>query len=243
LDNSHKIITHSHWSCCGNTEKHSVSCLITTASSEVGKTIEHDTSLFPEGIKILRAKKLRSFSETFDPEVDSEFTDFDSLEASDSELSIEEYNNGPVVWSPSSSDDRKLFDSENSLLNIESLKVLENEDFSKGRSLRSALRSPHATSDVNSTSQSAASYVSSTALQRIETLNRLHDKFVKKGFSVDFSRLRSRLGIPPEVFPSERSVELSENTRPSVRLPDVSEEQGNMSKVFKPYSYPYDDHI
>jgi hypothetical protein len=209
LDISDKIITRSHWSCCGNTEKHSVSC-------------RPGASLSSKGRQVKRAEKTRSFSESFDPEVDSEFTEYDCQEAAESDLSIEEYNDGPVVWSPSSSD-RKVFDSE---VSEESLQILKNDVRSKG----SISRSPPASTELNAATQSGASH-SPAMLQRIERLNRLYDKFVQKGFSVDFSRVRSKLGMPPVRLHGECSVGIAESARPSVRLPDVSEELEAVPKV------------
>jgi hypothetical protein len=224
LNNSDEIINRSHWSCCGNTEKYSISCLV-----------RPDASLPSTCTKAQRAKTMRSFSETFDPEVDSEFTEYDCNEFSESDLSIEEYNDGPVVWSPSSSD-RKSLDSKDSLLNIKSLTILENENCSKDPIPRSALRSPPASTDLKAAPQSIPPSFSPATLQRIKRLNALQDKLVHRGFSVNFSRLRSRLGVPLAKPPSE----LSENTRPSVRLPDISEDLDAASKVTETCSHHLD---
>ena len=111
LDTLEKIITCSHWSCCGNTEKHSSSCLITAGTKDADHKMDSGSGiraaqLASSGFKILMKSKvsgfpkLRPVSVTFDPEVDSEFTDYEYDDNSESELSIEEYNDGPAVWSP-----------------------------------------------------------------------------------------------------------------------------------------------
>ena len=238
LDVSDKIVNRSHWSCCGNTEKHSVSCLITASPNPEGPKMRsiHGANVCSKGSKnqVAGVRKMRSFSETFDPEVDSEFTEYDCQDASESDLSIAEYNDGPVVWSPSSSD-RMFFDSGENLLKIDSLKILESEDHSKSSNLRSALRSqPVSSTDGNVSKPTAAVYFSPAKLQRIERLNKLYDKLVQKGFSVDFSRLRSKLLNIPLVEPhSELPIRGSQTSRPNVRLPDVSEELEADSKVRK----------
>jgi hypothetical protein len=184
--------------------------------------------------QVAGVRKMRSFSETFDPEVDSEFTEYDGQDASESDLSIAEYNDGPVVWSPSSSD-RTFFDSGENSLKIDSLQILESEDHSKGSSLRSALRSqPVSSTNGNVSTPTAAVYFSPAKLQRIERLNKLYDKLVQKGFSVDFSSLRSKLLNIPIVGPhSELPIRGSQTSRPNVRLPDVSEELEGDYKVRK----------
>ena len=191
----------------------------------------HGANVCSKGSKnqVAGVRKMRSFSETFDPEVDSEFTEYDCQDASDSDLSIAEYNDGPVVWSPSSSD-RMFFDSGENLLKIDSLKILESEDHSKSSNLRSALSS----TDENVSKPTAAVYFSPAKLQRIERLNKLYDKLVQKGFSVDFSSLRSKLLNIPIVGPhSELPIRGSQTSRPNVRLPDVSEELEGDYKVRK----------
>jgi hypothetical protein len=171
-------------------------------------------------------QKSRSFSDTFDPEVDSEFTDFDYQDTSESELSIEEYNDGPTVWSPSLSD-RKFFGSEGIPLKIE-IKSAEYQSSLKNQTspiLISAVLSPRASTN----DERAAVQTYSAELQHIDKLS---EKLAQRGFSVDLSRLRSKLlNLPSPRLQSERSVRFTDTPRPSIRLPDVSEEPEAPRKV------------
>jgi hypothetical protein len=226
LDKSDAIISRSHWSCCGSFEKHSMSCLL---SADQGRKMHSssDTGLRSKSIKlkshVAGFQKVISFSDTFDPEVDSEFTDFEYQHSSESELSIEEYNDGPVVWSPQLQD-RKVFDSKGTLLKFES-KSAEygtNSNHETRPVLISAIRSPRASMDANFNEES----------MKLQHIDNLSQKFTNCGFSVDFSSLRSKLlNISTEGLHSKHSVSFSDTPRPSVRLPEVFPETEATRKV------------
>ena len=226
LDASDKIISCSHWSCCGNIEKHSTSCLVTSDQHQKLRSIA-GASLSSKEIKTqVVGQKSRSLSDTFDPEVDSEFTDFEYEDTSESELSIEEYNDGPTVWSPSLSD-QKFFGSEAIPLKIE-IKSAEYQSSLKNQTspiLISSVLSPRASTN----DERAAVQTHSAELQHIDKLS---EKLAQRGFSVDLSRLRSKLlNFPSPRLQSQRSVRFTDTPRPSIRLPDVSEEPEAPRKV------------
>jgi hypothetical protein len=228
LDTTDEIITCSHWSCCGNLEKHSTSCLVTAHEDKKTSHSRKSDSILPSKeiqSSVLGFRKMRSFSDNFDPEVDSEFTDFEYQDASESDLSIEEYNDGPVVWSPSLSD-QKIVGSEGSKLSIDRNSV---EYTNASHVLISAVRSPRASIHANSNQESKEVQSFSVKLQHIDELSK---KLARCGFSVDFSTLRSKLlDSSNGRLRSERSVSFSDTPRLRVQLPEVSEESGAPRKV------------
>jgi hypothetical protein len=245
LKDSEKVIRCSHWSCCGNTEKHSISCLIPAKSVSSKNTIQftHGSRLSSENIesqvkliqKILFKKS--SFSDTFDPEVDSEFTDFEYPQTSESELSIEEYNDGPVVWSPNTAE-RKLSDSEGNTMNIFNTRSLTKIDEAASNNengpqlrLRSTSHLLPASLEKKSTESSASSSHSS----KLPDIDMLSEKLVRSGFRVDLSRFRSMLpNVPsddPHIGRAVKIVSFSDTPRPSVRLPEISEEPKALLRV------------
>lgn len=237
LEDSEKIIARSHWSCCGNTEKHSISCLITAKSLSTkiegqATQLTHGTRLSSKKIesRVKLIQNLRPFSDTFDPEVDSEFTDFEYEQTSESELSIEEYNDGPVVWSPKAAE-RKLLDSEGKVMNVFNIESLTKIDEAASKNQNSMLRSTsHLLPSVqNKTTESSALPSHSSILPDIDLLS---EKLVRSGFRVDLSRLRSALpNVPLDQPRITHSVSFSDTPRLSVRLPEISEEPKSFQKV------------
>ena len=293
LDTLDKIITCSHWSCCGNTEKFSSSCLISADTKVADRQIHNGTTdgkFASSGTIILKkskVQKLRPTSVTFDPEVDSEFTDDCGYEEkSESELSIEEYNDGPVVWSPfrgrnsSPKSDKtaavhknglqdqlaveaarlqleiksmyaytqsehstaegaslesarnllelKLLELEGKFREMDSLKTSGHEK-STGPVLSSVLRPPSDSFEANFNGESAVVKASTARLQHIDELDK---KLVRSGFNVDLSRVRSKLlNLSRGGLGSNEPSGVVSTPRPSVRLPEISDEPEAPSKV------------
>jgi hypothetical protein len=122
----------------------------------------------------------------------------------------------------------KLLELEGKFREMDSLKTSGHEK-STGPVLSSVLRPPSDSFEANFNGESAVVKASTARLQHIDELDK---KLVRSGFNVDLSRVRSKLlNLSRGGLGSNEPSGVVSTPRPSVRLPEISDEPEAPSKV------------